>query len=71
MGMTRVARLADKLTRKGESMSMVSEAIDRFTEWTNAHELSPLNCSPETFTWVREAFVDGYLRGMQKKITGE
>lgn len=71
MGMTRVSRLAEKLTRKGEDITMVSQAIDRFSEWADAHELSPLSMTPETWTWVREAFVDGYLRGVQKKITGE
>lgn len=71
MGMTRVQRLADKLVRKGEDMGMVSQAIDRWKEWMDAHEIYATNTTPESLAWIREAFVDGYLRGVQKKITGE
>lgn len=71
MGLTRVQRLADKLARKGEDIGMVSQAIDRWKEWMDAHELHATNMSPESWAWVREAYVDGYLRGVQKKITGE
>lgn len=54
-----------------DTTGIISEAIDRWKEWTDAHEIHQVNTTPETWVWAREAFVDGYLRGVQKKITGE
>ena len=54
-----------------DGTGIISEAIDRWKEWTDAHEMHQINTQPETWVWAREAFVDGYLRGVQKKITGE
>ncbi len=71
MGLTKVSRLAEKLVRKGENESLVSQAVDAWKVWTDIHELHQTEMSPEGWKWIREAFVDGYLRGVQKKITGE
>ena len=71
MGLTRVQRLSEKLIRKGEDSTLLGEAINAWGNWCEAHGFHAHTVSPETYTWVREAYVDAYLRGVQKKITGE
>lgn len=57
--------------RNKDTTGIISEAIDRWKEWTDAYGFHEVTVTPETWVWVREAYVDGYLRGVQKKITGE
>lgn len=74
MGMTRTAidRLAEMTRSKVvEDTSLVGSAMECFHEWKKAYDITDTNVSPETLIIAREAFIDGYLRGVQKKITGE
>ena len=74
MGMSRTAidRLAEMTrTKVTEDTSLVGQAMEFFHDWKKAYDITDTNVTPETLIITREAFVDGYLRGVQKKITGE
>lgn len=54
-----------------ENLTMLDKAHQAWWQWATDNQVTTTNTSPETYKLMCEAFIDGYLKGFTKRITGE
>lgn len=49
--------------------TIMERASREWIEWADANDICPTNTTPETYTLMSGAFIDGYVNGFVKRFT--